>query len=271
MNYVGKTSDITSISSKADYEAVTRVRDLRGTQIGKLPQVTIYKGNLLSAEEVLGLEHEHVVIATGSRWRRDGVGLTNRSAVNIHSAAQILTPDDLMDGRFPDRGPVVIFDDDHYYIGGVLAEQLRDRNLAMRLVTPGHTVSKYSEASLEAANILTRMRELGVQLSVHTNLVRVAQNELILQCRLSGETDSVAAAAVVLVTSREPVQLLYQELISEPQRLTDSGIRSVSVVGDAKVPGTIAAAAFDGHRYARELEGEAVDVAALPPSTRTLY
>ena len=50
-----------------------------------------------------------------------------------------------------------------------------------------------------------------------------------------------------------------------------SGIRSVSVIGDAKVPDTIAAAVFDGHRYAREFEGEPIDVATLPPSTRTLY
>ena len=28
-----------------------------------------------------------------------------------------------MEGRIPGAGPVVIFDDDHYYMGGVLAER----------------------------------------------------------------------------------------------------------------------------------------------------
>lgn len=248
-----------------------RVADWRVMQIEKSPLAAIYKGNLLNAADVFGLEHEHVVVATGSKWRRDGVGMTNRSPVAIHSAAQIFTPDDLMDGRFPERSPVVLFDDDQYYIGGVLAEQLRRRNLDVRLVTPGHTVSKYTEASLEAANVLARMRELGIKLSVHTNIVRVDQDNLTLQCMLSGEASTVAAAAVVLVTSREPIDFLYEELIEDSQRLIHSGIQSVSVVGDAKVPGTIAVAVFDAHRYAREFEGELIDVATLPPSTRTLY
>jgi dimethylamine/trimethylamine dehydrogenase len=248
-----------------------RVADWRVTQISKSPHVTIYKGNLLSAVDVLGLEHEHVVITTGSIWRRDGVGLTNRSPVDIHSAAEIFTPDDLMDGRFPNRGPVVLFDDDQSYLGGVLAEQLRRRNLEVRLVTPGHTVSKHTEASFEAASVLARMRELGVQLSVHTTLIRVAQNHLTLQSAISGETSTIAAAAVVLVTSREPVDALYQEIIADSQRLTESGIRSVSVLGDAKVPDTIAAAVFDAHRYAREFDGDSIDVATLSPSMRSLY
>lgn len=248
-----------------------RVADWRITQISKSPHVSVYKNNLLSAEDVLALEHEHVVIATGSRWRRDGVGLTNRSPIEIHSAAPIFTADDLMDGRFPERGPVVLFDDDHYYLGGVLTEQLRRRDLEVRLVTPGHIVSKYTEASLESASVLGRMRELGVQLHVQTNLVRVAQDDLTLQSTISGETIVVAAAAVVLVTSREPIDILYQEITANSHRLHESGIRSVRVVGDAKVPDTIASAVFDAHRYARELEGDSIDVATLPPSTRTLY
>jgi dimethylamine/trimethylamine dehydrogenase len=248
-----------------------RVADWRVTQIAKSSNVTVHKKNLLSAEDILGLEHEHVVIATGSRWRRDGVGMTNPSPVPLHSLAQIFTPDDLMDGRFPERGPVAIFDDDHYYLGGVLAEQLRRRGFAVQLITPGHTVSKHTEASLEAANVLTRMRELEVQISVHTNIVQVDPNHLTLQCALSGKTSVAVAAALVLVTSREPVDGLYQELISDSPRLADSGIRSVNVVGDARLPGTIAAAVYDAHRYAREFEGDLIDVSTLPPSTRTRY
>ena len=33
----------------------------------------------------------------------------------------LYTPDDLMNGAYP-TGHVVIYDDDHYYMGGVLAE-----------------------------------------------------------------------------------------------------------------------------------------------------
>lgn len=248
-----------------------RVADWRLTQILRSPEVDVYKNNAVTAAHILGFDHEHVVIATGSKWRRDGVGLANRVPLVLEPAARIFTPDDLMEGRFPDCGPVVVFDDDHYYLGGVLAEQLRRRNLDVQLVTPGHTISKYTAGSLEAGHVLKRMRELGIQMNVHSNLLRVDRNDVTLISMLSGEATIVPAAAVVLVTSRDPVDDLYQELMAQPQRLNDSGIRTVTVIGDAKVPDTIASAVFDGHRYARELEGIAVDVASLPPSKRSLY
>ena len=47
----------------------------------------------------------------------------------------VQTPDDLMDGASA-SGSVVVFDDDHYYMGGVLAEQLSRGGLAVTLVTP---------------------------------------------------------------------------------------------------------------------------------------
>ena len=45
-----------------------------------------------------------------------------------------------MAGRLP-AGPVVIFDDDQYYMGGVLAEKLRRDGIEVTLVTPGPEVS----------------------------------------------------------------------------------------------------------------------------------
>jgi dimethylamine/trimethylamine dehydrogenase len=249
----------------------SRVADWRIGQILRSPQVTVYKNNRISGADVLGLEHEHVIIATGSMWRRDGIGVTNREPIEIQRSAPVLTPDDLMDGQFPEHGPVLVFDDDHYYLGGVLAEQLRHRNLEVYLVTPGQTISKHTEASLEASNILSRLREIGVRLNVHTNLLRIGERDLTLQCMLSGQTSTVTAATVILVTSREPIDELYQELMAEPQLLSTGGIRSVSVVGDAKVPDTIAGAVYDAHRCARDFDGQSFDVAALRPSQRSLY
>ncbi len=36
--------------------------------------------------------------------------------IGISEKAQVLTPDDLMDGARPSGTSVVIFDDDHYYM-----------------------------------------------------------------------------------------------------------------------------------------------------------
>lgn len=53
-----------------------------------------------------------------------------------------------MDG-LPVTGPVVVFDDDHYYLGAVLAEKLRLDGLEVTLVTPADRVSAWTINTLE--------------------------------------------------------------------------------------------------------------------------
>ncbi len=50
------------------------------------------------------------------------------------AAMAVFTPDDLMGGEIP-TGQVVLFDDDHYYMGGVLAELLVENGAKVTLVT----------------------------------------------------------------------------------------------------------------------------------------
>ena len=50
-----------------------------------------------------------------------------------------------------------------------------------------------------------------------------------------------------LVTSRLPKENLYLEL-------ADAGLPSLTCIGDCLAPATIAAAVYEGHRYARELD-----------------
>ena len=47
-----------------------RVLDWRLGQLAKLDRVTLFPGNRLSAEDILGLENQRIVIATGARWMR---------------------------------------------------------------------------------------------------------------------------------------------------------------------------------------------------------
>ncbi|MEA3057718.1 MAG: dimethylamine/trimethylamine dehydrogenase, partial [Sphingomonadales bacterium] len=58
-----------------------RVRDWRVTQLERMPEVSIYRGSKLEAEHVLEFGARHVAIATGSIWRRDGVGRESGFAV----------------------------------------------------------------------------------------------------------------------------------------------------------------------------------------------
>ena len=99
-----------------------RVRDWRLSQLAQLSNVTLYPGNELDDEQILELEHTHVVVATGARWSR-----MLYSAMEVPIAELdvpgVYTPDDVAAGATLEA-PVVVFDFDNYYLGGVLAEHL---------------------------------------------------------------------------------------------------------------------------------------------------
>ncbi|GAG50696.1 unnamed protein product, partial [marine sediment metagenome] len=69
-------------------------------------------------------------------------------------------------------------------------------------------------------------------------------------CIYTGRTNEIPAAAVVLVTSREPRDDLYLSLRDEID---------IERIGDCLAPGTIATAVYSGHRYAREMDAEDSD------------
>ena len=60
--------------------AWARVRDYRTYQIARMPTVQTYLASPLTAEDVLGFGFAHVAVATGSTWRRDGVGTAAHEA-----------------------------------------------------------------------------------------------------------------------------------------------------------------------------------------------
>src|SRR5699024_8035800 len=109
-------------------------------QIAKMANVEVFRDSRLTAEDVLDFGFAHVAIATGARWRRDGVARFHTLPIEIAAEMPVLTPDDLMDGSRPE-GHVVIYDDDHYYMGGVLAELLIANGNSVSLVTPAARVS----------------------------------------------------------------------------------------------------------------------------------
>jgi dimethylamine/trimethylamine dehydrogenase len=64
-------------------------------------------------------------------------------------------------------------------------------------------------------------------------------------------------------TARPSGVELYRALAADSARLEAAGVRSVRRIGDCYGPATIAAAVYEGHRFARELDAE-VDPDAVP-------
>ena len=70
---------------------------------------------------------------------------------------------------------------------------------------------------------------------------------MLLGCTYTEREHAVGCDALVLVTARDPCDGLVTEL-----RQTEAG--AVRAIGDAWCPATIAAAVWDGHRYAEQLD-----------------
>jgi dimethylamine/trimethylamine dehydrogenase len=225
-----------------------RVIDWRLTQIQKLPNVFPYLGSPMSAADVLEAGPRDVILATGSTYRRDGIG--RYSKTRFLPEAWFFTPDDIMAGKLP-KGRVVIYDDDHYYMGGVLAELLAQNDCAVTLVTPAPTISAWTEYTLEQDRIHARLLALGVTLLPHHVLASLHPEAVTVKHTISSAEMSLPADAVILVTDRVPNDALYRKL--QPA-LADGKLNSLRLIGDAEAPNIIAQAVFSGHLAAREFD-----------------
>jgi dimethylamine/trimethylamine dehydrogenase len=236
-----------------------RVRDYRLQQIQRMANLQLYLDSRLGAEEICGYGFAKVVLATGAYWRRDGIGRWRSTAIPGLDATQVLTPDDIFAGKAA-RGPVVIYDDDHYYMGGVLAEKLRKEGHEVTLVTPASDISSWASFTLERPLIEQRLHEIGVSV-VEKHIVAAAKaGEVELEHGHHGGRRRVACGTLVLVTMRLPNDALYHELTANAEALQAAGIKSVTRIGDCYAPSTIAAAIYSGHRCAREMDEPAREI-----------
>lgn len=232
-----------------------RVIDWRLTQIDKMPNVSVYPGSPMSAADVLETSYDHVILATGATWRRDGLGRGQWRPIPGYDLANVYTPDDIMAGRLP-AGRVVLFDNDHYYLGGVIAERLAGEGCEVVMVTPVPVISAWTEYTLEQEHIQRRLVELGISMHTQRTLKAIQPDSVTLSCPVSGTVSELACEAVVLLTDRLPNDGLYQAL---KPKLAGQELKSLRVIGDADAPNIIAQAVFAGHLAAREFDEAPVE------------
>jgi len=79
----------------------------------------------------------------------------------------------------------------------------------------------------------------------------------------SDQLTTIAADHCVMVTSRQPQNQLFHQLNDLQKNLASAGIQGISRIGDCLAPSTIAAAVYEGHRYAQEYELEE-DIHRIP-------
>jgi dimethylamine/trimethylamine dehydrogenase len=115
-------------------------------------------------------------------------------------------------------------------------------------------VSSWTAHTLEIGDIQRRVREAGVTVDASRVLLAAGAGEARTACAFTGSETSVPADAVLLVTARIPRDDLFLALRQRQDEWPARGVRSVSCVGDAWAPTTIAGAVWAGRRYAEEFD-----------------
>lgn len=218
-----------------------RVRDWRLHMIGKLSNVELYPASRMSAADVAEFGADHVVLATGSAWRRDGVGVYAIRPLFLPAA---LTPEDVFAGAKVE-GPVVIHDDEHYFMGGALAEKLAAAGHDVHYVTTAPVSSSWTVLTNEQDVLQARLIEAGVVIHPLKSLKSQRIGEIILACVYTGREEAMPCGSLILCTGRLPEDRLSVALAAQ-------GIPA-SRIGDCLTPSSIADAVHSAHRYAQLL------------------
>lgn len=245
-----------SIESKLPGLATwARVRDYRTNLLRTMGNVDIYRGSPLSAQNVIDFRCDHAVIATGAKWTSDILGLNGYPCSGFEDDA-VFTPNDILAGAELE-GPIVIYDFDHYYMGGCLAELLRRRGYEVTIATNANAVSAWTFMSNELVDIRSRMVDLGIRIILEQYLTNFGDGAAQL-CSIYRDTDvhSIDCGSLVVVGVRKADDALFRELNTDPDRLADAGIATLRSIGDCRVPGAIAHAVYSGHECARTIDAD---------------
>lgn len=238
------------VSSLPGLAAWRRVLDWRLDQLRRL-RVEVALGSELTPDDISGTGFDHVALATGSRWRRDGVGHLQNFRLESSSGAVVLTPDDVLSGTLPE-GTVVVYDDDHYFMAASIALLLARAGRTVHYVSTYSLVAGYTQYTNEQRVLHTAVANECAEVRLLTGLQAMTAGTVVMRDLYTGALSTLACDAVVLVTGRTPQDALWTAV---RERST-----TVHRVGDALAPGTIAAAVHNGYLFGRELSTD-VDVA----------
>lgn len=152
------------------------------------------------------------------------------------------------------KGPVLVYDEDSYYMGSVIAERLKEAGLEVTIATPSENISNWAGKTSERWRVRTHLMKLGVETIVSHSLSTFDGNTANLCCEYSGEVKPMSVNSVVMVTQRTPNDGLYRDILNKVDGDADKLPFTLKRIGDCEAPAIIAAATYAGHKYARELD-----------------
>jgi 2,4-dienoyl-CoA reductase-like NADH-dependent reductase (Old Yellow Enzyme family)/thioredoxin reductase len=198
-------------------------------------------------EALLAAERpDHVVVATGSRYREDGWQGQTAAPLTGAETGQCVSWDRVAKGDVRPEGSVLVVDDLQDANGPLTAVALADAGCTVRLVTRWPMLGMETIPEVYYLWIAEQLHRSAVEVVTDHFVKRIdgASVEL-LNVYVPDRVRVVEADWIVMSTGRQSLNDLYHRLRKRGQ--------SVEMIGDAVAPRGTYEAVFEGHRQARKL------------------
>jgi 2,4-dienoyl-CoA reductase-like NADH-dependent reductase (Old Yellow Enzyme family)/glycine/D-amino acid oxidase-like deaminating enzyme len=207
--------------------------------------VEVRLGVQASADDVLALKPDAVIVATGSLYNKGGRSAFLDVDIPGHDQAFVYRPEDILLGGARPSGKVILLDGEGQHASLGVAEVLGAAGARVEYLTPGFApMSGRVDFSQDTKGVMRRLRAAGVTFTPATNIRRIGDHTVTLYDVFTDEETTVSGVdAVVLSTGRAPVNALTKAL--------EGKVAQLYTVGDALAARPFAAAAYEGQKFAR--------------------
>ena len=245
-------------SSLKGLSAWKRVVDNRVHEILQKSNIEVYKESRLKAEHIDELGINNIFLATGSSWRKDGIGRSRRKPISGLETITVYSPEEAVQNYKDIKGPIVIYDDEQGYLAGVVADHLIAKNIEVVFVTPASVVSPWTDSTLEQKRVQAALISSGVKIMCNQSISKIENSTAQLECAYTGSITELPCETIVMVTERISDTTLYDSLVQN--NLEGKTQYNVQIIGDAEAPGLIADAVYLGHLAAQNFEADEADI-----------
>ena len=245
-------------SSLRGLSAWKRVVDNRVHEILQKSNIEVYKESRLKAEHIDELGINNIFLATGSSWRKDGIGRSRRKPIPGLETITVYSPEEAVQNYKDIKGPIVIYDDEQGYLAGVVADHLIAKNIEVVFVTPASVVSPWTDSTLEQKRVQAALISSGVKIMCNQSISKIENSAAQLECAYTGSITELPCETIVMVTERISDTTLYDSLVQH--NLEGKTQYNVQIIGDAEAPGLIADAVYLGHLAAQNFEADEADI-----------
>jgi len=209
----------------------------------QLPQagVKVVTGTEATSQMVLDMKPDSVVVATGATWMRNGFNGGSFMEVTGWQQDNVVAADEVVSGVANIGKKAFVWDSRGDVIASGIAEMLADKGCEVELATPFPNVGALNLLlDCTYMHVIPRLLNKGVVISPETFIVMVVEKTVtVLNIHTMAMREITDVDTVVLVTGKNPVDNLYNEL--------EGKVKELYKVGEARNPHNMGSSNRDGH------------------------